>query len=320
MSKEKNSPLVSIVIPVYNGSNYMREAIDSALAQTYENIEVIVVNDGSRDDGATELIAKEYGNRIRYIYKENGGVSSALNTGIQNMRGEYFSWLSHDDVYTPDKIEKSVSALSEVQGEASVVYCSYVNIDKDSKLMTPFPDTSGKKSTLVSWKQMLFDVFSSKSIHGCALLIKKTVFDNVGFFDEDLRYCQDTVMWIRIFAAGYDVVLLPDACVLGRIHGSQLTQTGSAMFRSDCEKISVSVIPLLSKISTPEDNFLLAYMKYNAKHGNRTVVKKASAEAKKRELFSFQDRAEVALLSGYGIIRPFIRTAYYAVFRKVKTT
>ena len=70
MSKEKNSPLVSIVIPVYNGSNYMREAIDSALAQTYENIEVIVVNDGSRDDGATELIAKEYGNRIRYIYKE----------------------------------------------------------------------------------------------------------------------------------------------------------------------------------------------------------------------------------------------------------
>ena len=77
-------PLVSIVMPVYNGSNYMREAIDSALAQTYSNIEVIVVNDGSNDDGKTDAIAKEYGDRIRYFIKENGGCASALNLGIKN--------------------------------------------------------------------------------------------------------------------------------------------------------------------------------------------------------------------------------------------
>ena len=78
-------PLVSIIIPVYNGANYMREAIDSALAQTYRNIEIIVVNDGSNDNGETERIALSYGDKIKYFHKENGGVSSALNLGIQNM-------------------------------------------------------------------------------------------------------------------------------------------------------------------------------------------------------------------------------------------
>ena len=68
-------PLVSIVIPVYNGANYMREAIDSALAQTYDNCEILVVNDGSRDDGETERIALSYGDEIRYFAKENGGVA-----------------------------------------------------------------------------------------------------------------------------------------------------------------------------------------------------------------------------------------------------
>ena len=75
-------PLVSIVIPVYNGANYLREAIDSALAQTYSNVEIIVVNDGSDDGGATRDIALSYGDKIRYFAKDNGGVSTALNVGI----------------------------------------------------------------------------------------------------------------------------------------------------------------------------------------------------------------------------------------------
>ena len=93
-----HNPLVSIVIPVYNGSNFMREAIDSALAQTYPNIEILVVNDGSTDN--TREIALSYGDKIRYFEKENGGVATALNLAIHEMKGEYFSWLSHDDWYT----------------------------------------------------------------------------------------------------------------------------------------------------------------------------------------------------------------------------
>lgn len=108
-------PLVSIIIPVYNGSNYLEESINSALAQTYRNIEVIVVNDGSTDGGATERIALSYGDRIRYFYKENGGVSTALNLGLEKMKGEWFSWLSHDDLYLPEKLspkyERSIAII-----------------------------------------------------------------------------------------------------------------------------------------------------------------------------------------------------------------
>ena len=96
------NPLVSIVIPVYNGSNYLREAINSALNQTYKNIEIVVVNDGSTDGGLTEQVAKSFGDKIRYFSKENGGCGSALNCGIDAMKGGYFSWLSHDDLYTND--------------------------------------------------------------------------------------------------------------------------------------------------------------------------------------------------------------------------
>src|SRR5689334_11837948 len=96
-------PKVSIVIPVFNGAQYLRSAIDSALGQTYRNTEIIVVNDGSSDFGQTERVALSYGSRIRYFSKSNGGVASALNFGIQQMRGELFCWLSHDDLYLQEK-------------------------------------------------------------------------------------------------------------------------------------------------------------------------------------------------------------------------
>src|SRR5262245_18482633 len=96
ISNTSDLPLVSIVIPVYNGANFVADAIESALQQTYSRTEIIVINDGSTDDGATAQVAQIYGSRIRYYEKANGGCGSALNYGIERMRGEYFSWLSHD--------------------------------------------------------------------------------------------------------------------------------------------------------------------------------------------------------------------------------
>lgn len=298
----------------------MREAIDSALQQTYKNIEIIVVNDGSTDNGKTEAIAKEYGDKIRYFCKENGGVSTALNTGIKQMRGEYFSWLSHDDVYMPDKVEMQVRALSALEDKTTVVCCGSVHIDKDSKLIGTMPDVDLNDVKLFTWEDMLFDLLKNGSMNGCALLIKRTIFDDVGYFDEKLRFNQDGFMWTKIFLKKYSMISIPNICVKGRIHGKQLTQTGQALFHSDCEVMSHELIPKLMEISTREKNFILAYMKYNAKYGNNAVVKAAAAKAKDAKLLTLKETALIRIFCTYGFIRPTVRKIYYAVFRRIKTS
>jgi glycosyltransferase involved in cell wall biosynthesis len=142
------SPLVSIVIPVYNGANYLREAIDSALMQTYGNIEIIVVNDGSTDGGQTEAIARSYGSEIHYLHKENGGVASALNLGIQHMQGQFFSWLSHDDVYYPQKIESQVRSLPEGK-EPVILFSDYELINDHSVFLREIHYRADKNKALI---------------------------------------------------------------------------------------------------------------------------------------------------------------------------
>ncbi len=310
-------PLVSIIVPVYNGANFMREAIDSALAQTYRNIEVIVVNDGSTDNGATEKIALEYGDKIKYIYKENGGVSSALNTGIRAMSGDYFSWLSHDDVYTEDKIEKSVKALSH--NADIIIYCSSSHIDKNS-----LPLNSVKSSSIGSgeynWKNALMTVLKRGSLNGCALLIPKKAIVDCGMFDEGLRFNQDGFMWLKIFLSGYSLKVIEENCVRNRVHENQLTQKGQDIFRRDCLEMSNYLIPELIKISTSNYNFIVEYMKYNAKYGNSLVVKNAYIEANNKHLIGIKEKFTVLLLGIYGKIRPTVRKIYYRVIRNIKTS
>ena len=221
--QEDFNPLVSIVIPVYNGSNYMREAIDSALAQTYPNIEVIVVNDGSTDN--TDEIAKSYGNKIRYFIKENGGVSTALNLAIENMNGEYFSWLSHDDMYLPEKIESQIHILRSLKDKTTVIYGGYRYIDEKGGLICEVK--LDNEFSLDDLNKPLFSLLLNR-ISGCALLIHKMYFQTVGLFDETLRITQDYDLWFRILQnAGiyYDTHCL----TLSRIHQRQTGKTPAAL-------------------------------------------------------------------------------------------
>lgn len=211
-------PLVSIVIPVYNGANYMREAIDSALAQTYDNCEVIVVNDGSTDNGETDRIARSYGDRIRYFPKENGGVATALNLGIREMRGEYFSWLSHDDVYVPEKIERQVSVLRQTADRETIVVSNFSRIDAEGKPLaaptTPLPDPNA----------VFCSVYEDISIHGCTLLIPRTAFSLLGVFPEHLQSTQDYELWFSM-ARNLPFAVLDEPLVKARSHAEQGTLT-----------------------------------------------------------------------------------------------
>jgi len=212
-------PKVSIIIPVYNGENYVALAIDSALRQTYRNLEIIVVNDGSKDN--TDKICRSYGNRIKYIKKENGGVSTALNVGIENMTGEYFSWLSHDDLYYPNKVEVEIDYLikNKLLGTNTILYSNYSIIDEfgDFSFDVEFNSRYLNRNSVYP---MLFG-----SIDGLTLLIPKKAFDEVGYFDKNLRCVQDYQLWYAMYKSGYEFVHIPEITVSTRIHSKQVTNT-----------------------------------------------------------------------------------------------
>jgi glycosyltransferase involved in cell wall biosynthesis len=220
-------PKVSIIIPVYNGSNFLASAIDSALGQTYQRIEVLVINDGSTDDGATRSIATSYGNRIRYFEKTNGGVSTALNHGIEQMTGDYFSWLSHDDLYEPQKVEHEIAALATLpHRERTIVYSDFavLNVDTGSTRRISLKDTEPDK--------FRYRIAARNDVHGCSLLIPRTAFSECGVFDETLRASQDYDLWFRM-SKSYTFVHIPEHLVIGRIHGQQVGVRMSARVASE---------------------------------------------------------------------------------------
>ena len=228
------NPKVSIIIPVYNGSNFMRCAIDCALAQTYENTEIIVVNDGSKDDGKSEAIALSYGEKIRYFSKPNGGVSSALNCGIVNMTGDYFAWLSHDDAYTSTRIEDAVKLLKShnLLGKRYMGftggYIADVNGTKIKDMQHRF-----EKDRIYSAYEAMEVMTVSGTLYGCNLLIPREAFEEAGLFDESLRYSQDALMWYRIFLAGYGIVSDDLPNVMSRMHGNQVSHQRRDLFSHD---------------------------------------------------------------------------------------
>lgn len=216
-----NEPLVSIIIPVYNGGNYLREAIDSALVQTYSNTEVIVVNDGSNDHGATETIAKSYGDKIRYFYKENGGVATALNLAIQEMKGEYFSWLSHDDIYYPTKVESQIQALHNNGDMTAIVYSDYDFLNVDSQTITHVQHS--RTFSIEKLTNSVFPVLQGL-VHGCDLLIHKSHFERVGVFNANLNTTQDYDLWFRLLR-NQKTVYIRKSLVLARLHNAQGSRT-----------------------------------------------------------------------------------------------
>ncbi len=215
-------PLVSIIIPVYNGSNYLKEAIDSALLQTYPNYEILVVNDGSNDNGKTRKVALSYGKKIRYYEKENGGVSSALNFAIKKMKGEYFSWLSHDDKYLEEKLSTEVSYLIEngLYDKKVILYSDYNLIDRKSKLVS----NCIKDNYMLNLKPEY--ALLRGAVNGITMLIPKKAFEEHGLFDENLVAVQDYELWHKMFKT-YKPIHIPVILAESRYHAKQVSNTSS---------------------------------------------------------------------------------------------
>jgi glycosyltransferase involved in cell wall biosynthesis len=199
-------PLVSVVIPTYNSADFLIEAVDSVLGQTWRDFEIIVVDDGSTD--GTHESVRRYDDEVRYFYKKNGGPSSARNMGVKQARGRYVAFLDSDDVWEPEKLGVQMRFASE-HPEIKLI-CT------DSALMGPRGSRQRKlKSDLLG---NLFPILYSNSfIRTSTVLMEKACFQTVGYFDERYRSAEDYDLWLRV-AKRYPIAYINQPLVRYRKH------------------------------------------------------------------------------------------------------
>ncbi|MFA5093875.1 MAG: glycosyltransferase family A protein [Candidatus Omnitrophota bacterium] len=186
---------ISVIIPTYNRAAYIKEAIDSVLAQTHEDIEVIVVDDSSRD--GTAGIVSAYGDRVRYILQDNRERGAARNTGIRNSTGEYIAFLDSDDSWLPGHLASCLETLLRVPGAGAAYSGSYMT-DETGKIIGKLPAAAFGDDPL----REIVSGFSSRGCNASSVLVRRQVFENAGMFSEvrDLSGSEDWEMWTRIAA------------------------------------------------------------------------------------------------------------------------
>jgi glycosyltransferase involved in cell wall biosynthesis len=184
------APLVSIIIPAYNQARYLRQSVESALAQTYTPFEVIVVDDGSTDE--TAAIAASYGERISLIRQENRGLAGARNTGIRAARGEWVGLLDADDIWLPEYLAQ-VMALAAAHPQADVFYCRARSMDSAGN---DLQQVFGSKA--YEPDQLYCTILHANFIIPSTVTIRRKVVADAGYFDQSLRSCEDLDLWLRI--------------------------------------------------------------------------------------------------------------------------
>ncbi len=211
---QKNSPLISIIIPTYNRAQLLKRAIESLLKQTYQGFEIIVVDDASTDSTAEVVTGFDDG-RIRYLrHSRNQGPSAARNTGIKVAKGEYIAFLDDDDEYKESKIEKQLKKFYFASEDTGIIYCGIVNI-KDGKIMYAYnpKDRFVNKNTCLLPHPIGWQLITG--------LIRRECFEKVGLFDETLVQREDRDMIIRL-SAQYRFDFVPEFLYIRHIHGSQM--------------------------------------------------------------------------------------------------
>jgi glycosyltransferase involved in cell wall biosynthesis len=218
MSQETSQQaLVSVIIPSYNSGEFLGEAVNSALKQTYTRVEVLVVDDGSTDKTA-QLVGdwRKKTDKVRYLKHEvNEGVSAARNTGIRNARGRYIAFLDADDSWLPDKLAVQLRRLDQLQ--ADLIFTNWLFRPDDAGatgLKLKEPTVFAGKSGLNALIAKNYGLLSSA-------LIKTSALENIGLFDETLASSEDYDLWLRFLCAGLRLAIIPEPFVCYRRHANQ---------------------------------------------------------------------------------------------------
>lgn len=207
-------PNVSVIIPTYNRARTVREAIDSVLSQSYSDLELIVVDDGSTDE--TRDIVSSYVPELTYVYQEHQGVSAARNKGIACAQGHYIAFLDSDDLWLKDKLFLQMKFM-ENRPEALVCYTEEVWI-RNGVRVNPMKKHR-KYSGMIFEHCLPLCIISPSSV-----LMARRLFEHVGLFDEALEACEDYDLWLRI-SAQYPVYLIDTPLIVKRGgHADQLSK------------------------------------------------------------------------------------------------
>lgn len=212
---------VSVIIPAYNAERTLRETLESVLDQTYGDLEIIVVDDGSTD--GTEASVKDYAEqrRIQYIKRENGGIAAGRNTGLRASTGKFVSLLDHDDLWDRNKIERQVKFIEN--SGADFIFCYVRRLGLDGKIHD-FPVEKIQADPLE-------DLLKHNMIYSSTTLFRRSVLEDVGFLDEDFRYNEDWDWYLRV-ASRARMVCMPETLVTRRDQPTSfsITYTGKYMY------------------------------------------------------------------------------------------
>jgi glycosyltransferase involved in cell wall biosynthesis len=203
---------VSAVVPAYNRADYLGEALDSALAQDFDGLEVVVVDDGSTD--ATPEVLRRYGDRIRVHRQENAGQSAAINRGVELARGEFVAFLDSDDAWLPGKLRRQVPMLDADPG-AALLYAGVEMMDASSRTI---PDPRPPRRTPSG--EVLAALLEENFVRTPTAVFRRKLFLDAGGYDPALRCVNDWDMWLRL-ATAHRVIRDPVPSARYRLHGDQ---------------------------------------------------------------------------------------------------
>lgn len=276
--KEK---LVSIIIPTFNGDRFIKETIDNCLDQSYKNIEIIVINDGSSSKKVNNVL-KEYIDKkvIRYIYQDNKGLAGARNTGILNSTGEYIQFLDDDDLLDKHKIESQVKYLEENK-DILGVYCKTKYFDNDTKEIIKHLEIMPNRDI---YGQFLLKNFLSVN----SILIRKKEL----LFDESLRSLEDYDYWLRYFNTNGKIGFIDNTYCMVRVHNNNMSSNLHRMAENEIRVLEKEL--LKNKNSKYEEliNYRLFKLKYligvQSNENKRFIIKCNKFNLIKIQLYKFK--------------------------------
>jgi glycosyltransferase involved in cell wall biosynthesis len=223
MSTATRTPLVSVIIPVYNGSRYIVQAVESALRQTFTNLEIIIVDDGSTD--RTQQVLQPYLDRIRYIYQENQGVAAARNIACQLAQGEFLAFLDADDYFLPSKLEKQLACFDQ-DPALDMVQTGWLMVDETGKdIFEMKPWQQAPKLDLES-----FIIF--KCVRPSAMMLRRKWWEKLGGFNDNFPLAEDLDFALRLALKGCKAVWLEEILTCYRQHNSNIMSSGLPLMKN----------------------------------------------------------------------------------------